>query len=121
MRPAKEILREIDFEKGGGLVPVVVQDAVTREVLMVGYANREAIEKTIETGYAHFWSRSRGRLWMKGETSGNVVRVEEILVDCDGDAVVYVARPSGPVCHTGSRSCFFRGYKLAPGPGEGRG
>lgn len=105
---AQEELGMLDFEKGGGLVAVVVQDSHTREVLMVGYANREAVQKTVETGYAHFWSRSRGKLWMKGETSGNVMRVERILVDCDGDALIYLVKPAGPACHTGNTSCFYR-------------
>jgi phosphoribosyl-AMP cyclohydrolase len=113
MRSVEDLLREIDFEKGEGLVPVIVQDSSTKEILMLGYANREAIIKTVETGYAHFWSRSRKRIWMKGETSGNTLRVEEIMIDCDGDAVIYVAKPSGPVCHTGSRSCFYRGYRVS--------
>ena len=111
----------LDFEKAGGLLPVVVQDIESREILMLAYANKEAVERTMETGYAHFWSRSRGRLWMKGESSGNVLKVEEILVDCDGDSIIYLARPSGPVCHTGNRTCFFRSIRLSPfritGPG----
>ncbi len=111
-RLKEKILSMLDFDKGGGLLPVIVQDIESREVLMLAYANREAVEKTIETGYAYFWSRSRGKLWMKGETSGNVLRVEEILVDCDGDSIIYLARPSGPACHTGNRSCFFRSVKL---------
>lgn len=98
----------LDFEKGGGLICVVMQDAETGEVLTVAYANREALEKTLSEGVAYFWSRSRGRLWMKGETSGNIQRVEEVVVDCDGDAVIYRVRPGGPACHTGERSCFHR-------------
>jgi phosphoribosyl-AMP cyclohydrolase len=107
-----EILRELDFSKGGGLVPVVVQDIDSKEILMLGYANREAIIKTIESGRAHFWSRSRGRIWMKGETSGNIIEVIEIIIDCDGDTVIYLSKPTGSVCHTGSRSCFFRRYRI---------
>lgn len=113
---AREILSMLDFEKGGGLLPVVVQDIDTKDILMLAYANKEAVEKTIETGYAHFWSRSRGRLWMKGESSGNVMRVERILVDCDGDAIIYLVKPSGPACHTGNRTCFFRSMALGEEP-----
>ncbi|MEM0340772.1 MAG: phosphoribosyl-AMP cyclohydrolase [Acidilobaceae archaeon] len=102
----------IDFNKTGGLVPVIVQDVKTKEVLMLAYANRESLEKTMATGLAHFWSRSRNRLWMKGETSGNVMKVVEIRVDCDGDSLLYLVEASGPACHTGNRSCFFRTLKV---------
>lgn len=91
-----------------GLLTGVVVDAATREVLMVAHLDQEALDKTRETGLAHFHSRSRGKLWCKGETSGNVLRVEEILVDCDQDALVLRATPAGPACHTGARSCFYR-------------
>ena len=91
-----------------GLLTGVVVDADTREVLMVAHLDPEALEKTRETGLAHFHSRSRGKLWCKGETSGNVLRVQDILVDCDQDALVIVATPAGPACHTGARSCFYR-------------
>ncbi|MEO2066175.1 MAG: phosphoribosyl-AMP cyclohydrolase [Desulfurobacteriaceae bacterium] len=104
----EENLRVVDFEKGGGLVPVVVQDASTKEVLMVAYANREALEKTLKTGFAHYYSRSRKKLWKKGETSGNVQRVKKVLVDCDGDTLLYVVNQEGVACHTGKYSCFFR-------------
>lgn len=89
-----------------GLLPVVVQDAATGAVLMLAYANREAVEKTVETGYAHFWSRSRKKLWKKGETSGNVLEVLEILPDCDRDALLVRATPHGPTCHRETRTCF---------------
>ena len=92
----------------GVLVPCVVQDAASGEVLMVAFMDREALDKTRETGMAHFHSRSRGRLWMKGESSGHVLRVERILVDCDQDALVVKAVPAGPACHTGAASCFYR-------------
>ena len=98
----------INFNKAGGLVPVIVQDYITKDILMLAYANKEAIEYTLETGYAHFWSRSRMRLWMKGETSGNTLRVVKILIDCDGDTLVYQVIPSGPACHTGNKSCFYQ-------------
>ncbi len=89
-----------------GLIPVVVQDATTGAVLMLAYANREALERTLETGRMHFYSRSRGRLWLKGESSGNVLEVVELLPDCDGDALLARAHPAGPTCHRGTRSCF---------------
>ena len=90
-----------------GLVPVVAQDANTGEVLMLAYANMEAVEKTVETGEAHYHSRSRGKIWRKGETSGNTQRVVEVRLDCDGDALLYRVEPAGPACHTGESSCFF--------------
>ncbi len=89
-----------------GLIPVVVQDAASGDVLMVAYANREALDRTAETGLAHFWSRSRGALWRKGETSGNEMRVRELRADCDRDALLMVVDPAGPACHTGTRTCF---------------
>ncbi len=101
-------IEDIDFDKGGGLTPVIVQDYITGEVLMAAYANKEALEKTVETGYAHFWSRSRKKLWLKGETSGNRLRVINILVDCDTDTLIYLVIPYGPACHTGNKTCFFR-------------
>ena len=91
-----------------GLLTAVAVDHQTREVLMVAFMDREALDATLETGEAHFHSRSRGRLWKKGETSGNILTVEEIGVDCDQDALVLKVRPAGPVCHTGARSCFYR-------------
>ena len=91
-----------------GLVPVVVQDVKTKEVLMLAYANEEALRKTFETGYAHYWSRSRKKLWMKGETSGNVQKVVEVRIDCDNDAILYVVEQKGVACHTGNYSCFYR-------------
>ncbi len=90
-----------------GLIPVVAQDANTGEVLMLAYANEKAVEKTIETGEAHYHSRSRGELWRKGATSGNTQRVVEVRLDCDGDALLYRVEPAGPACHTGEDSCFF--------------
>ncbi|HOT93929.1 MAG TPA: phosphoribosyl-AMP cyclohydrolase [Methanoregulaceae archaeon] len=91
-----------------GLVPVVVQDAGTGDVLMVAYANDEALHLTIQTGYAHYFSRSRQRLWKKGEESGHLQRVREILVDCDEDCLLYRVEQAGAACHTGYRSCFYR-------------
>ncbi|WP_010413596.1 phosphoribosyl-AMP cyclohydrolase [Citromicrobium sp. JLT1363] len=91
-----------------GLMTGVVVDASTGEVLMVAHLDEEALAATRETGLAHFHSRSRGTLWCKGETSGNTLRVKEILVDCDQDALVIKAQPAGPACHTGARTCFYR-------------
>jgi phosphoribosyl-AMP cyclohydrolase len=100
---------EIDFKKGDGLIPAVIQDAATNEVLMVGYMNRESWEKTLETKRATFWSRSRQKLWIKGETSGHVQEVKEIYLDCDGDTLLLkVDQIGGAACHTGFRSCFHR-------------
>ncbi len=101
-----EMPGNIHFDENG-LVPVVTQDADTGEVLMLAYANREAVEQSIETGEAFYYSRSRGELWRKGETSGNTQRVVEVRLDCDGDALLYRVEPRGPACHTGERSCFF--------------
>ncbi len=99
----------VDFGKGGGLVPAVVQDSASGEVLMLGWLNRAALEATLTSGDMTFYSRSRSRLWRKGETSGHTLRVVELLLDCDGDAVVAKVAPSGPgVCHEGYRTCFFR-------------
>ena len=89
-----------------GLLPVVVQDVASGAVLMLAWADREAVTRTVTTGEAHFWSRSRRKLWRKGETSGNVLRVVEVLADCDRDALLVRARPAGPACHRGTRSCF---------------
>ena len=90
------------------LIPVIVQDSATLTVLMLGYANKEALERTIETSTAWFWSRSRNRLWNKGETSGNHLHVERIMVDCDNDTLLLFCCPKGPVCHTGKETCFYR-------------
>ncbi len=97
---------QIDFNKGDGMVPVIVQDADTLKVLMLAYMNREAYEMTAQTGRATFYSRSRDQLWEKGETSGNWLEVRDISVDCDGDTLLLMAEPKGPVCHTGSATCF---------------
>ena len=99
-----------------GLVPVVAQDAATGDVLTLAYANREAVEKTLATGEAHFYSRSRRELWRKGATSGNTQKVVEVRLDCDADALLYRVEPRGPACHTGERTCFFTTM-----PGEGVG
>jgi phosphoribosyl-AMP cyclohydrolase len=91
-----------------GLLTAIAVDSQTREILMVAFMDQTALDKTRETGIAHFWSRSRGKLWMKGETSGHVLRVQEIRVDCDQDALVMLVAPAGPACHTGATSCFYR-------------
>ncbi len=100
-------LEDLKFDERG-LIPVITQDVNTKEVLMLAYANKEALEKTIQTGYAHYWSRSRKKLWKKGETSGNVQKIVEIRVDCDADAILYIVEQHGNACHTGNYSCFFR-------------
>ena len=102
----------MDFSKLNGLIPAVIQDADTRDVLMVGFMNQEALDRTIASGFATFFSRTRNALWMKGETSGNRLRVDRILVDCDDDTLLLMVTRlgGGNVCHTGERSCFFRDF-----------
>ncbi len=107
---------DIAFDERG-LVPVVVQDWGTGEVLTLAYANAEAVERTRATGELHLWSRSRGELWRKGATSGNVQRVRALRLDCDGDALLALVEPAGPACHTGERTCFHAG-NLEPAPHE---
>ena len=97
---------DIDFAKRKGMLPVIVQDKNTKEILMLAYANEEAVRYTIRTGNAHFWSTSRNKIWMKGEESGNVQPVKEIFLDCDHDALLYQVESIEPACHTGHRSCF---------------
>jgi phosphoribosyl-ATP pyrophosphohydrolase/phosphoribosyl-AMP cyclohydrolase len=98
---------EIAFDENG-LVPCVTQDWSTGEVLTLAYMNRDALDRTLESGEVHFWSRSRGELWHKGETSGNVQRVRSLRYDCDADALLALVEPAGPACHTGERTCFYR-------------
>ena len=102
----KKSIDEIDFSKNSGLVPVIVQDISTKEILTLAYTNKESLELTKKTGNSWFWSRSRNKLWMKGEESGNTQKVKEILVDCDFDAIIYLVEPLGPACHTGEQVCF---------------
>ena len=97
---------KLDFEKMGGLIPAIVQDNDTNKVLMLGFMNEEAYEKTMQTGKVTFFSRTRNCLWTKGETSGNVLKVISVLVDCDSDTLLVKAHPTGPVCHTGADTCF---------------
>jgi phosphoribosyl-ATP pyrophosphohydrolase/phosphoribosyl-AMP cyclohydrolase len=108
---------EIAFDERG-LVPVVIQDWTTGEVLTLAYANAQALERTRETGELHLWSRSRGELWHKGATSGNTQKVRALRVDCDGDALLALVEPAGPACHTGERTCFFTGELEPPAPHE---
>jgi phosphoribosyl-ATP pyrophosphohydrolase/phosphoribosyl-AMP cyclohydrolase len=107
---------QIEFDQDG-LAPCVVQDWSTGEVLTLAYVNQEALERTRETGEMHFWSRSRQELWRKGETSGNVQRVKALRYDCDADALLALVEPTGPACHTGERTCFYRG-EMEPAPHE---
>ncbi|MBI2338546.1 phosphoribosyl-AMP cyclohydrolase [Candidatus Daviesbacteria bacterium] len=103
---------DIDFEKGQGLVPVVIQDYKTGDVLMLGYMNDEALQKTLDTGLVYFWSRTRKKLWLKGEESGNKLHVKEIFKDCDNDTIlIKIALIGKNVCHTGRKSCFFQQIK----------
>ena len=101
-------ISDLDFEKFSGLLPVIAQEQASGKVLMLAYANLEAVRKTQETGYAHYWSRSRNTLWKKGESSGHVQQIMEVLVDCDEDTLLYKVSQNGPACHTGKKSCFFR-------------
>ena len=105
--PATASRLSLHFD-AAGLVTAVVTDADDGAVLMLAHMNADAIERTLATGKVHFWSRSRQALWMKGETSGNVLTLVDLYVDCDQDALLVVARPAGPTCHTGARSCFYR-------------
>lgn len=103
---------EPDFSKGDGLVPAIVQDAETKEVLMMAYMNRESWESTLKTGKATYWSRSRQKLWLKGESSGNVQLIQDVFIDCDNDTILLQVKQIGEAaCHTGHRSCFYRKLK----------
>jgi phosphoribosyl-AMP cyclohydrolase len=107
---------DLDFDKGNGLLPAIAQDHATGKVLMLAYINREAWEETLKTGEAHYWSRSRSELWHKGGTSGNVQKIRDVYVDCDGDTVLFrVEQVGGAACHTGHETCFFR--KISPDGG----
>jgi phosphoribosyl-AMP cyclohydrolase len=108
----EDLLAKLDFKKGNGLIPVIVQDAETKAVLMLAYANEEALQKTLTTGYAHYWSRSRQKLWMKGETSGHTQKIKQVTTDCDYDTLLYVVNQKGPACHTGECTCFFNKIKV---------
>ena len=101
-------IEDINFEKSQGLVPVIVQDSKSKDILMLAYTNRLAIEETVRTGYGHYWSRSRNKLWKKGEESGNVQKVLEISIDCDEDTLIYLVEQSGNACHKNTKTCFQR-------------
>lgn len=102
----EELLKSVNFGKGGGLVPAIVQDINTLQVLMLGYMSKEALETTVSIGKVTFFSRSKNRLWTKGETSGNFLMMHSIKVDCDGDTLLVMAEPIGPACHNGTNTCF---------------
>jgi phosphoribosyl-ATP pyrophosphohydrolase/phosphoribosyl-AMP cyclohydrolase len=105
----KEVLSQIQYDTNG-LVPAIIQDSVTNEVLMLAYMNSESLARTLETGETWFWSRSRQELWHKGATSGNVQHVVDLRVDCDADTLLIRVQPAGPACHTGNRTCFYQEF-----------
>jgi phosphoribosyl-AMP cyclohydrolase len=107
----ENLMQKLDWKKGNGLIPVVTQDAESKAMLMLAYANKEALEKTLSTGFAHYWSRSRGKLWMKGETSGHTQKIVRVVADCDYDALLYVVKQKGPACHTGEATCFHHEFE----------
>jgi phosphoribosyl-ATP pyrophosphohydrolase/phosphoribosyl-AMP cyclohydrolase len=109
------MFEQISFDEKG-LVPCVAQDFASGEVLTLAYANEESLTLTVETGELHFYSRSREEIWRKGETSGNVLKLRQLRYDCDGDAIVALVEPTGPACHTGERTCFFRAFDGEPVP-----
>ena len=109
------MFEQVEFDEKG-LVPCVAQDFASGEVLTLAYANEESLRLTVETGELHFYSRSREEIWRKGETSGNVLKLKELRYDCDGDAIVALVEPTGPACHTGERTCFFRAFDGEPVP-----
>jgi len=102
-----ELLAKLDFSKGNGLIPVITQDAKTKTVLMQAFANKEAVELTLKTKKATYWSRSRNELWIKGETSGHTQKIVSVSTDCDYDSLLYLVEQTGPACHTGEYSCFY--------------
>ena len=101
------MIKDVKFDEKG-LIPAIAQDADTREVLMLGYMNEEALRRTLSSGEAWFYSRSRKTLWHKGETSGNRIKVHSVWKDCDSDTILMVGKPTGPICHTGNKTCFFQ-------------
>lgn len=101
-------INELEWEKMDGLLPVITQEVNTHEVLTLAYINKEALEKTLETGWAHYYRRSHGKVMKKGVTSGNVQRIVDVLTDCDNDSVVYLVEQTGPACHLGERTCFHK-------------
>ncbi len=109
-----ELMEKLDWKKMDGLIPVIVQEANSKITLMLAYANKEALQKTLETGFAHYWSRSRRQLWMKGETSGHTQKIKRVIADCDYDALLYFVEQKGPVCHTGAETCFHHEFTCLP-------
>jgi len=107
----KAFIKKVDFKKGNGLVPTVIQDLSTCQVLMQAYMNEEALRLTLSTGKTHFWSRTKGRIWMKGEESGHYSLVQNAVLDCDNDAILFTVQQVGPVCHTGEETCFYSPIK----------
>jgi phosphoribosyl-ATP pyrophosphohydrolase/phosphoribosyl-AMP cyclohydrolase len=107
----KDFIEKVDFKKGNGLVPAVVQDASNDRVLMQAYMNEEALRLTLASGKTHFWSRTKGRLWLKGEESGHHSLVQNVVLDCDNDAILFKVQQIGPVCHTGEETCFYKPIK----------
>jgi len=107
----EEFVEKVNFEKGNGLVPAVVQDASNNRVLMQAYMNEEALRLTLASGKTHFWSRTKGRIWLKGEESGHHSLVQNVVLDCDNDAILFKVQQIGPVCHTGEESCFYKPLK----------
>ncbi len=105
--PDEELLKQIKYDEKG-LVPAIVQDMHTGKILMQAYMNQQSLEMTLQTGNATYWSRSRQKLWMKGETSGHIQKVHQILLDCDADSLVLLVEQTGPACHTGNPTCFYR-------------
>jgi phosphoribosyl-AMP cyclohydrolase / phosphoribosyl-ATP pyrophosphohydrolase len=103
----EELLAKLDFAKGNGLIPVITQDAKTKAVLMQAFANKEAVELTLKTKKATYWSRSRNEIWVKGETSGNTQKIVSVSTDCDYDSLLYLVEQTGSACHTGEYSCFY--------------
>jgi len=106
----KDLVDEIDWKKMDGLIPVVVQDTKTKDVLMLAYANKEALQDTLKTGKATYWSRSRKQLWVKGETSGHTQKIKSVFADCDYDTLLYIVEQKGPACHTGDHTCFHHNF-----------
>ena len=104
----KAFIQQVDFKKGNGLVPAIVQDASTNRVLMQAYMNQEALQLTLASGKTHFWSRSKSRMWMKGEESGHYSLVQNVILDCDNDAILFKVQQVGPVCHTNEETCFYK-------------
>jgi len=107
----EDFIAKVNFEKGNGLVPAIVQDASNDQVLMQGYMNEEALRLTLASGKTHFWSRTKGRIWLKGEESGHHSLVQNAVLDCDNDAILFKVQQIGPVCHTGEQSCFHKPLK----------